>query len=56
MGFTSDHKSWRYVATQTLPDTDAILAGLVDMRLPLTFTPADCAVIAGIICDELGEI
>ena len=55
-GFTSDHKSWRYVTAQTLPDTDAILAGLVDMRLPLTFTPADCAVIAGIICDELGEI
>ncbi len=55
-GFTSNHKSWRYVTAQPLPDTDAILAGLVDMRLPLTFTPADCAVIGGIICDELGEI
>jgi dTDP-4-amino-4,6-dideoxygalactose transaminase len=49
LGFTSTHPSWRYVAPQVLPQSDAILAGLFDMRLPLTFSLADCAQIGGII-------
>ena len=36
---------------QDLPQTDRILAGLFDMRLPLTFTLEDCDLIAAIICD-----
>ncbi len=48
-GFTSAHQSWRYVAAQTLPQTDRVLATLFDMRLPLTFSEDDCRVIADII-------
>jgi dTDP-4-amino-4,6-dideoxygalactose transaminase len=49
LGFTSTHSSWSYVAPQVLPQSDAILAGLFDMRLPLTFSLADCAQIGAII-------
>ncbi|WP_372802336.1 DegT/DnrJ/EryC1/StrS family aminotransferase [Paracoccus seriniphilus] len=49
VGFTSAHSSWHYVAPQSLPRTDDILAGLFDMRLPLTFTVEDCRQIGEII-------
>ena len=52
-GFTSRHDSWRYAGTQHLPQTDAVLAGLLDMRLPLTFSLEDCALIARIIAEEV---
>ncbi|MEM9582521.1 MAG: aminotransferase class I/II-fold pyridoxal phosphate-dependent enzyme [Pseudomonadota bacterium] len=50
--FTSRYDSWRYAAAQSLPETDRILAGLIDMRLPLTFTLDDCSTIGRIISDE----
>jgi dTDP-4-amino-4,6-dideoxygalactose transaminase len=53
VGFTSAHQSWGYVAAQPLPRTDAILATLFDMRLPLTFSLADCDAVAGHICDAV---
>jgi dTDP-4-amino-4,6-dideoxygalactose transaminase len=53
VAFTSRYDSWRYAPPQRLPRTDAILAGLVDMRLPLTFSEADCRLIADIIRDEV---
>ncbi|MBO0902551.1 DegT/DnrJ/EryC1/StrS family aminotransferase [Jiella sonneratiae] len=49
VAFTSNHTSWRYMPAQSLPRTDAVLSGLFDMRLPLTFSAADCAEIAAII-------
>lgn len=49
LGFTSAHRSWRYVAPQSLPKSDAVLAGLFDMRLPLTFSLEDCTQIGEII-------
>ncbi len=52
-GFTSRYDSWRYAAPDPLPQSDRILAGIIDMRLPLTFTPEDCALIARIIRDEV---
>ena len=52
MGFTSSHHSWRYAPEQALPQTDAVLSGLIDMRLPLTFSLDDCAQIARIIAAE----
>jgi dTDP-4-amino-4,6-dideoxygalactose transaminase len=52
MGFTSRYAHWRYAAPEALPATDRILAGLIDMRLPLTFTPGDVDQIARIIVDE----
>ncbi len=52
MGFTSRYAHWRYANPTPLPQTDRILAGLIDLRLPLTFTPQDVAVIARIIAAE----
>jgi dTDP-4-amino-4,6-dideoxygalactose transaminase len=53
VGFTSAHQSWGYVTPQPLPRTDAILATLFDMRLPLTFSLTDCDVVAGHIRDAV---
>jgi dTDP-4-amino-4,6-dideoxygalactose transaminase len=53
VAFTSRYDSWRYAPPQSLPKTDEILAGLIDMRLPLTFSTEDAALIAGIIRDEV---
>lgn len=55
VGFTSAHQSWRYVEAQALPRTDATLAGLFDMRLPLTFDLGDCDHIARIIVSCAGK-
>ncbi|WP_119165142.1 DegT/DnrJ/EryC1/StrS family aminotransferase [Algihabitans albus] len=49
VAFTSTHKSWRYLEPQSLPQTDAVLSGLFDMRIPLTFSLEDCAQIGDII-------
>lgn len=56
VGFTSAHQSWRYVAGQALPQTDSVLATLFDMRLPLTFSEADCGLIAVLICQSVREV
>lgn len=48
-GFTSRHQSWRYIPSQDLPSTDTILTGLVDLRIPLTFSLEDCRHIAEIL-------
>ena len=53
VAFTSRYDHWRYASPQTLPQTDRILAGLIDLRLPLTFTAADCDQIARIIRAEV---
>lgn len=53
VAFTSRYDSWRYAPAQSLPQTDRILAGLLDMRLPLTFSVEDAGVIAEIIRDEV---
>ena len=45
-GFTSAHASWRYVPRHELPRTDAVLAGLFDLRLPLRFEAGDVDLIA----------
>ena len=52
VAFTSRYQHWAYAEPQSLPQTDAILAGLIDMRLPLTFSVADAAQIARIIRAE----
>ncbi len=49
VAYTSKHDSWRYAPAQPLPQTDAILARLCDMRLPLTFTLDDCSLVGEII-------
>jgi dTDP-4-amino-4,6-dideoxygalactose transaminase len=55
-GFTSRHDSWRYVDAQEMPQTDKTLTGLLDMRLPLTFSLEDCDLLAAIIREEVGVI
>ena len=50
-GFTSNHKSWKYVKQQRLEYSDKILSGLFDLRLPLTFSLDDCSLLADIISE-----
>ena len=56
LAFTSRYDSWRYADLPPMPRTDRILAGLVDMRLPLTFSLDDCAQIARIIRAEVSTV
>ncbi len=56
VGFTSRYDSWRYVPEQSLPRTDSLLAGLLDMRIPLTFSLDDCRLIARIIRSEVSAV
>ena len=56
VAFTSRYDSWRYASPQSLPNTDRILAGLLDMRLPLTFSVEDAGLIALIIREEVSRI
>ncbi|WP_170422584.1 DegT/DnrJ/EryC1/StrS family aminotransferase [Ruegeria arenilitoris] len=55
-GFTSRYDSWRYADSSPLPKSDRILAGIVDMRVPLTFSLEDCRLIARIIRAEVGSV
>ena len=50
-GFTSNHKSWHYVKRQRLENSDKVLSGLFDLRLPLTFTLDDCSLLSDIISE-----
>lgn len=52
--FTSCYDSWWYLGdVLELPQTLAVLARTLDMRIPLTFTRDDCAEIAEIVVDVL---
>ncbi|MYM54534.1 DegT/DnrJ/EryC1/StrS family aminotransferase [Thalassovita mangrovi] len=55
-GFTSRYDSWRYAPSEAMPQTDRVLKGIVDMRLPLTFSLDDCALLARIIRAEVGAV
>ena len=50
-GFTSNHKSWKYVGRQQLNNSDEILSSLFDLRLPLTFSIDDCIHLSNIIIE-----
>ncbi|MEM6308400.1 MAG: DegT/DnrJ/EryC1/StrS family aminotransferase, partial [Pseudomonadota bacterium] len=56
VAFTSRYDSWRYAPSQPMPSSDRVLRAVMDMRLPLTFSLADCAQIARIIRDEVTKI
>ncbi len=56
VAFTSRYDSWRYATPERLPKTDRLLAGLLDMRVPLTFSLEDCALIARIIRAEVSAV
>jgi len=55
-GFTSRYDSWRYAPAQSLPNSDRVLRGILDMRLPLPFSLQDCGQIAEIIRAEVGAV
>ncbi len=48
-GFTSHFEHWRYLEPALLPRTRALLRGLCDMRIPLSLTQDECAVIGRIV-------
>ena len=54
--FTSRYDSWRYANHERLPQTDRVLAGLMDMRVPLTFSLDDCSLVARIIRREVEAV
>ena len=56
VAFTSRYDSWRYAPAQSLPASDRILAGIIDMRIPLTFSLEDYALIARIIRSEVSAV
>ncbi|SFL92526.1 DegT/DnrJ/EryC1/StrS family aminotransferase [Shimia aestuarii] len=56
VAFTSRYDSWRYAPSAAMPATDRVLKGVVDMRIPLTFSLEDCALIARIIRAEVGAV
>ncbi|MCG7629500.1 DegT/DnrJ/EryC1/StrS family aminotransferase [Epibacterium sp. MM17-32] len=56
VAFTSRYDSWRYAPAQSLPESDRILAGIIDMRVPLTFSLEDCDLIARIIRAEVSAV
>jgi dTDP-4-amino-4,6-dideoxygalactose transaminase len=56
VGFTSRYDNWHYAPSTPMPESDRILRGIVDMRLPLTFSLEDCAQIARIIRAEVGAV
>lgn len=56
VGFTSRYDSWRYAPSAPMPASDRILAGILDMRLPLTFSLEDCAKLARIIRSEVSAV
>jgi dTDP-4-amino-4,6-dideoxygalactose transaminase len=56
VGFTSRYQHWRYAKAPPMPQSDRILAGLLDMRVPLTFSVEDCALIARILREEVQRV
>ena len=56
VAYTSRYDSWRYLEHQPLPVTDRVLASLLDMRIPLTFSVEDCRLIGEIIVDCLARV
>lgn len=55
-GFTSRFDHWHFAPQPPLPRTAAVLKRLFDMRLPLTFAPADCTLITRIIAEETARL
>ncbi|MFK7875438.1 MAG: DegT/DnrJ/EryC1/StrS family aminotransferase [Paracoccaceae bacterium] len=56
VAFTSRYDSWRYARSEPMVASDRILAGVLDMRVPLTFSVQDCAQIARIIRAEVSAV
>lgn len=55
-GFTSRYESWRYAPSTPMEKSDRVLKAILDLRLPLTFSEEDSALIARIIRDEVSVV
>ncbi len=55
-GFTSGYRSWSYVSGPGLPKTDALLAELCDLRIPLVLDEAACDHVVEIIRYAMEEV
>lgn len=54
VGFTSRYDQWAYAAPEaSCPQADKVLARLIDMRLPLTLTSEDCALIVQVLREAM---
>ena len=54
IGFTSRHDHWAYLnGMGDVPNADAVLHGLCDIRLPLWLSDEDCAVIAAVLREAM---
>jgi dTDP-4-amino-4,6-dideoxygalactose transaminase len=54
VGFTSAWTHWRYAdMAQSLPNATRVLAGLCDLRIPLTLSMADCDAIVEFVAQSL---
>ncbi|MGB5446802.1 MAG: DegT/DnrJ/EryC1/StrS family aminotransferase, partial [Psychromonas sp.] len=55
--YTSKYDSWHYLDKQPLlSSTERVLATLIDIRIPLTFTISDCNKVANIVVNEIQEL
>ena len=52
-GFTSDYRSWAYAQRPDLPQTNAVLARLFDIRVPLSLPMDRCADVVAIVAHAL---
>jgi len=52
-GYTSHYSHWEYVQSDELPRTDTVLATLLDMRIPLSFSVDDCRLLGALLREEL---
>ena len=56
-GFTSAPRHWRYAGEQgPMAQTHAVLAGLCDIRTPLSLTDADCDLVAEILREAIETV
>ncbi len=56
-GFTFTHRHWRYIHADTVPEnTDRVLAGLCDMRLPLSLRPEDCDTVVQVVREAMEDV
>ena len=56
VAFTSTYHSWEYADPEPMAASARILHGILDLRLPLTFSEEDCAQIARIIRAEVSTV
>ena len=56
VGFTSRYDHWRYADEQVLHTTSAVLAGLCDLRIPLSMTEDHCRDVVAVVRGALDRV